>query len=123
MTRLEMEKYKMILTEKQQIYQQYHQVKPINMNTLQVKKYYFNQGQVIKQAKSTYSPLGKALEKQTKQLNMMENNWLSLMHLSIKMIMMLKTSYFCTKKKDMIKFFLKIKLTSILYTIKLNMIN
>ena len=42
MTRLEMEKYKMILTEKQQIYQQYHQVKPINMNTLQVKKYYFN---------------------------------------------------------------------------------
>ena len=106
MTRLEMEKYKMILTEKQQIYQQYHQVKPINMNTLQVKKYYFNQGRVIKQAKSTYSPLGKALEKQTKQLNMM-----------------LKTSYFCTKKKDMIKFFLKIKLTSILYTIKLNMIN
>ena len=27
MTRLEMEKYKIILTEKQQIYQQYHQKK------------------------------------------------------------------------------------------------
>ena len=31
----------MILTEKQQKYQLYHQVKLVNMNILQVKKYFF----------------------------------------------------------------------------------
>ena len=33
------ENYNMILTEKQQKYQPYYQVKLINMNILQVKKY------------------------------------------------------------------------------------
>ena len=40
MTRLEMKNYNMILTKKQQKHQQYHKVKLINMNILQVKKYY-----------------------------------------------------------------------------------
>ena len=40
MIRLEMKSYNKILTEKQQKYQHYHQVKLINMNTLQMKKYY-----------------------------------------------------------------------------------
>ena len=34
------EKYNTILTEKQQKYQHYHQVKLTNMNSLQAKKYY-----------------------------------------------------------------------------------
>ena len=34
------ENYNIILTEKQQKYQHYHQIKLINMNILQVKKYY-----------------------------------------------------------------------------------
>ena len=41
MIRLEIKKCKTILTEKQQKYKCYHQVKFINMNMLQVKKYYF----------------------------------------------------------------------------------
>ena len=36
--RLEIKNYNMILTEKQQKHQHYHQVKFINMNILQVKK-------------------------------------------------------------------------------------
>ena len=40
MTRLEMKKCNMILTEKQQKYQLYHLEKLINMNLLRVKKYY-----------------------------------------------------------------------------------
>ena len=51
-----MKKHNMILTEKLQKYQPYHQAKLIGMN----KK------QIIKQAKFTYSPLGKAFEKHTK---------------------------------------------------------
>ena len=39
MIRLETKNYNMILTEKQLKYQLYHQVKLINMNILQVKKY------------------------------------------------------------------------------------
>ena len=35
-----MKKYSLMLTEKQQKYQHYHQVKLINMNILQVKKYF-----------------------------------------------------------------------------------
>ena len=38
--RLEMKNCNMILTEKQQKYQHYHPEKLINMNILQVKKYY-----------------------------------------------------------------------------------
>ena len=40
MIRLEMKNYNTILTEKQQKYQSYHQEKLINMNMLQMKKYY-----------------------------------------------------------------------------------
>ena len=48
----------MISTEKQQKYCHYDQEKLINMNILQVKKYYH----LIEQAKFTYSPLGKHLK-------------------------------------------------------------
>ena len=40
MIRLEIKNYNMILTKKQQKHQHYHKVKLINMNILQVKKYY-----------------------------------------------------------------------------------
>ena len=40
MIKLKMENYNMILTEKQQKLQHYHQVKLINMNILQAKEYY-----------------------------------------------------------------------------------
>ena len=40
MIRLEMKKYNTILTEKQQKYLHHHQVKLIDMNFLQAKKYY-----------------------------------------------------------------------------------
>ena len=39
MIKLKMENYNTISTEKQQKYQHYHQVKSLNMNILQVKKY------------------------------------------------------------------------------------
>ena len=55
---LNMKKYNMILIEKQQKYQHYHQVKLINMNILQM-----NQSRIIQQATFTYPPLGKAFEK------------------------------------------------------------
>ena len=62
----------MILTEKQQKYQHYHQVILINMKILQVKKILpYNQRQITEQAKVTkvtYSRLGKAFEKQTKTI-------------------------------------------------------
>ena len=64
MIRLEMKKYNMILTEKKQKYQYYHQVKLININFLQTKKYcYLIKGETIKQTKFTYSPLRKTCEK------------------------------------------------------------
>ena len=61
----------MMLTGKQQKYEHYHLEKLINMNILYGKKYCLlikdsNQRQIIEQAKFTYSPLGKAFEKQTK---------------------------------------------------------
>ena len=40
MIKLDMKNYNMILTEKQQKYQHYHLEKLINMNILQVKKYF-----------------------------------------------------------------------------------
>ena len=40
MIRLEINNYNTILTEKQQKYQHYHQIKLINMNILQAQKYY-----------------------------------------------------------------------------------
>ena len=60
-----MKKYNTILTEKQQKHQHYHQVKLINMNFLQVKKYY----DLIKvEVKFTHSLLHKTFEKQLKTI-------------------------------------------------------
>ena len=68
MIKLGMKNYNMILTEKQLKYQPYHQ---------EIHKYEYltgedilpsNQQQIIEQAKFTHSPLGKALEKQTKTI-------------------------------------------------------
>ena len=61
MNKLETKNYNMILTEKQP----YHQKKFINMTVSLVK---INQQLIIEQAKFTYSPLGKALEKQIKTI-------------------------------------------------------
>ena len=58
----------MILTEKLQKYQPYHQAKLIRSNTLQIKKYYLlikKKQKQTEQAKLFYSPLGKAFKKQT----------------------------------------------------------
>ena len=69
MIRLEMKNYIMISTEKHLKYQLYHQVVFINMNILLVKIILpSNQQQIIEQPKFTYSPLGKALEKQIKTI-------------------------------------------------------
>ena len=57
----------MTLTEKQQKCQYYHLKKLKNMNILQVKKYYILI-RAIEQAQFTYSPFGKALEKQAKTI-------------------------------------------------------
>ena len=69
MIRLEMKSYNIILTEKQHKYQHYSLVILKNMNILQVKNEEIlpsNQSQIMQEAKFTYSPLGKTLEKQRK---------------------------------------------------------
>ena len=68
MIELKMKNYNMILTETQLKYQHYHPDKLININILQVKRYYPDQSRIIKQAKFTCSPLGKAFEKQIKTI-------------------------------------------------------
>ena len=78
MIRLGMESYSTMLIEKQLKYQLYHLVKFISMNISLVKIYYHpingedilssNQQQMIEQTKFTYSPLGKAFEKQIKTI-------------------------------------------------------
>ena len=65
MIRLGMKKYNIILIEKELKYQPYHQVKFVNMNILE-DILPSNQQQIIEQAKFTYSPSGKAFEKQIK---------------------------------------------------------
>ena len=67
MKRLEMKNYNMISTEKQQIYQHYHQV---SGKTLDKYEYLTveetlspDQSRVIEKAKFTFFPLGKAFEK------------------------------------------------------------
>ena len=60
MIRLEMKNCNMILIEKLQKYQPYHQAKLISIST------WSNQKQVTEQAKFTDSPYGKAFEKQIK---------------------------------------------------------
>ena len=56
----------MILRGKLQKYQYYHLEQMKNMNVLPVKKFYLSR--IIKQAKITYLPLGKAFEKQIKTI-------------------------------------------------------
>ena len=57
----------MILTEKQQNYLHYQQVLLISQKILQLKKTLPSDlNRMIKQAKFTYTPLGKPIEKQTK---------------------------------------------------------
>ena len=64
MIRLEMKDYNMILTKKLKKYQHYHQVKLINMKEILPS----DKSRIIDQTKFTYSPLGKASEKQTKTI-------------------------------------------------------
>ena len=58
-----MKNYNMILVEKQQKCQHYHQVKLINVNILEVKKYSSDQSRMLEQTKFTYYSLGYAFEK------------------------------------------------------------
>ena len=60
MIRLEMKNYNMILTDKLPKYQPYRQAK--------IDKYEYLTVEILKQAKFTYSPLGKAFEKQEKTI-------------------------------------------------------
>ena len=58
----------MILIGKRPKYQLYHQVKFVNMIILLMKILPSSQQQIIEQTKFTYSPLGKAFEKQIKTI-------------------------------------------------------
>ena len=63
MIRLEMKNYNIILIERLQKYQLYHQGKLVSMNILRGQEIFSsNQQQIIEQAKFTYSPLGKSLK-------------------------------------------------------------
>ena len=69
MIRLEVRNYDMTLIEKQPKYQLHYQVKFINMNLLLVGRDILpNQQQIIERARFTYSPSGKAFEKQIKTI-------------------------------------------------------
>ena len=62
-----MKSCKTILAEKQQKYQHFHLGKSINMNMLEVTKYYLLTKNLILQVKFAYSPLETVLEKQTEK--------------------------------------------------------
>ena len=62
-----MKNYNMILIERLRKYQLYYQVNLISTDTLLAKRYYHQQ-QIIEQTKFTYSPMGKAFEKQIKTI-------------------------------------------------------
>ena len=66
-----MKNYNMILIERRQQYQLYHQVKLISILPS-------NQQQIIEQAKFTYSSFGKAFEKQAKTIEDQGKNKLML---------------------------------------------
>ena len=68
MIRLEMRSYNMTLTEKQQKYQHYHLEKKIDRYEYLAGEEILlsNQRQIIEPAKITYSPLGKAFQKEKK---------------------------------------------------------
>ena len=87
MIRLDMKNYNLILTEKQQKYQHYHQFKLINMNILQVKKYYLLIKTKLKNKSSLHILLKqKVLKNKEKRLKMeLRNKGKRLkMHLKIK---------------------------------------
>ena len=64
-----MKTYNKILTEKQQIYRQYHEAKMIKYKCLTGKEILpSDQSRIIEQAKSNYYPLEKAFEKQIKTI-------------------------------------------------------
>ena len=67
MKKLKIKNFNMILIKKQQKYSHYHQIKFKNMNISQGKKKLpSNQSGTIKQAKFTYSLLGKPFRKQAR---------------------------------------------------------
>ena len=69
MIRLEMKNYNTILIEKQPKYRLHHQKKIGKYEYLTGEEILLSdQKQIIKQAKFTYSPLGKAFEKQIKKI-------------------------------------------------------
>ena len=68
MIRLGVKNCNMILIAKQPKYRVYHQVKFTNEYLTGEDILPSNQQQIIEQAKSTYSPLGKAFEKQVKTI-------------------------------------------------------
>ena len=75
MTRLEMKNCNMTITENQQKYQHYLRVKIDQYEYLTGDEILpSNQRQIREQAKFTYSPLGKAFEKQKKRLKSKEEN-------------------------------------------------
>ena len=64
-----MKSYNLVLIEKLRKYLLCHQTNLISMKILQVKKYYHQiNKKIIEQATFTYSPLGKAFEKQIKAI-------------------------------------------------------
>ena len=102
-----------ILTKKQQKYYDHHLEKLVNMSWKIGKYVYFtgeeilpfDQRRVIEQAKFTYYPLGKALQKQTKTIEGQEKNHIKAIEnhgkqlvksnaFVKKMIMILKANYF-----------------------------
>ena len=72
--RIRDKKYNMILIEKLQKYQPYHQAKLIIMSEEILR---FNQKQIIEQPKFTCCPLGNAFEKQTKTIEDQGKNQIS----------------------------------------------
>ena len=68
MIKLKMKSCNIILIEKQRKYLLYHQVNYTNMNLTGEDIFPYNQQQIIEQTKFTYSPLGKAFDKQIKTI-------------------------------------------------------
>ena len=76
----------MILIEKLQKYQPYHQAKLTSRLSYREKILPSNQKQIIEQAKFTYSPLRKAFQKQTKTIEGQGQNQISAIKVSGKQI-------------------------------------
>ena len=78
MIRLKMENFNIILTEKLQKHQPYHQAYLKYEYLTGEERLLSNQRQIVEQDKFTFSPLGKAFEKKQKQLKIKEKNKLKL---------------------------------------------